>query len=132
MKTHSIIEPSWLPQTPVTLYSIGFDGFEFSKTLRTEKSETMWACMKIAKASATRPSCSTAAGRARSISARLRADGTDQRQRALHRATEQRQNECEMADFYEHLNQPRRRCSGQGWSSLLRRALPARVGDPRD
>jgi hypothetical protein len=30
--------------------------------------------------------------------------GTDQRQRALHRCHQERQNKCEMADFYEHLN----------------------------
>ncbi|MFL5267241.1 MAG: hypothetical protein ACJ8AH_11720 [Stellaceae bacterium] len=48
MKTHSNIEPSWLPQAPVTLYSIGFDRLEFSKTLSSEKSETIWAWMKIA------------------------------------------------------------------------------------
>src|SRR5271165_346818 len=53
---------------------MGFAVCEFSKTLRTEKSETMWACMKVAKASATRPNCRSAAGRARSIRALLRTD----------------------------------------------------------
>ena len=47
---------------------------EFSKTLRTEKSETMWACMKVAKASATKPNCRRAAGGAKSISGRLRVE----------------------------------------------------------
>jgi len=53
---------------------MGFAVCEFSKTLRTEKSEMMWACMNTAKASATMPNCSSAAGRARSISALLRTD----------------------------------------------------------
>ncbi len=39
INTHSSIEPSWLAQTPVTLYSIGLDECEFSATLTSEKSE---------------------------------------------------------------------------------------------
>ncbi len=76
--------------------------FEFSNTFRTEKSETMWACMKIAKASATSPNSSNAADRPRSISARLRADAPDQRHGALHQRDEQREHESEMANLYEH------------------------------
>ena len=39
ISTHSSIEPSWLPQVPVTLNSSGFSEWEFSQTLATEKSD---------------------------------------------------------------------------------------------
>ncbi len=37
--THSSMEPSWLPQVPVILNSIGFIECEFSTTFSTEKSD---------------------------------------------------------------------------------------------
>ena len=39
ISTHSSIEPSWLPQTPVILKSSGFSEWVFSQTFSTEKSE---------------------------------------------------------------------------------------------
>ena len=42
-KTQSNIEPSWFPQRPVILYSIGFIECECSATTNTEKSDLMKA-----------------------------------------------------------------------------------------
>ena len=41
--THSSIDPSWLPQVPEILYISGLFEWEFWKTLKFEKSETMYA-----------------------------------------------------------------------------------------
>ena len=40
IKSHSKIEPSWLPHTPVILYMNGFCISEFCHTVTKEKSET--------------------------------------------------------------------------------------------
>jgi hypothetical protein len=37
---HSSSEPSWLPQAPATLYSIGLSVWLLAATLETEKSDT--------------------------------------------------------------------------------------------
>ena len=39
INTHSSMEPSWFPQTPLILYSIGLAEWLFSQTRRSEKSE---------------------------------------------------------------------------------------------
>ena len=39
MNTHSSMEPSWFPHTPVILYSSGLSVWLFSATLMTEKSD---------------------------------------------------------------------------------------------
>jgi len=40
MVTHSSMEPSWLPHTPDTLYSMGLAVWLFCATFSTEKSLT--------------------------------------------------------------------------------------------
>ena len=49
IKTHNSIEPSWLPQVPLILYSIGLAEWEFSTTSFTEKSDVINAFIKAPK-----------------------------------------------------------------------------------
>ncbi len=61
------MDPSWFPQTPLILYSIGLAEWLFSATSRSEKSEVTKAYISAAKAKPVIRSCSVAAGSATAI-----------------------------------------------------------------
>ena len=64
INTQSRSDPSWLPQVPAILNSIGFIECEFSTTLRTVKSLTTNDRISAANAIARNSSCPDALARA--------------------------------------------------------------------
>ena len=97
ISTHSSSDPSWLPQTPDTLYSIGFSVCEFGRTTASEKSDTTKAQVSAAKDTATSRNCAIAAGAAIAINAgRRRRCAPHSGKVDLHQRHHQRQHQREM------------------------------------